>query len=89
LCPAEAHGPGTLDALGLAAALLVDPAEILVLRRPEALSDDPAALLTWLRAQAEGSGGVEQLFLIGSPEETITVGPPAPAAERALRWAAR
>lgn len=89
LCPAEAHGPGTLDALGLAATLLVDPAEILVLRRPEALSDDPAAVLVWLRAQAEGAGGVEQLFLIGSPGPTVTVGPPAPAADRALRWAAR
>ena len=89
LCPAEAHGPGPLDALGLAATLLVDPAEILVLRRPEALSDDPAALLVWLRAQAEGAGGVEQLFLIGSPEPTVKVGPPAPASDRALRWAAR
>lgn len=87
LCPIEAHGPGAIDAVGLAAALLVDPAEILLLRRPEALAADPAALLTWLRAQAEGAGGVEQLFLIGSPEPTLLVGPPSPAADRALRWA--
>lgn len=87
LSPLEAHGPGAQDALGLAACLLVDPAEILLLRRPEALSDDPAALLTWLRAQAEGAGGVEQLFLIGGPDPTLLVGPPAPAVDRALRWA--
>ncbi|MCB9742904.1 MAG: hypothetical protein H6741_05335 [Alphaproteobacteria bacterium] len=68
LAPLEAHGPGSVDAVGLAEAVFIDPSEILALRSPGALSEDPEAVREWLSALVDAEDSpLEQLWLFNVP----------------------
>ncbi len=66
LVPLRALGNGAEAELALAAAVFLDPAEILVADRPGVGSDRPRALRSWLARQAEDQGSpLEQLWMLG------------------------
>lgn len=91
LTPLRGLGPGALEAAGLADAVCLSGAEILVLRDPLAFAPDPGVRRAWLVEQAEGAGStLEQVFLVGGAEapDLVLVDPvprEAPAPLRAPR----
>jgi hypothetical protein len=67
LVPLKALGPRVLESVGLAQAVFVHPAEILLLEAPTALAPRPRSRLNWLHAQAEADGSpLEQVWMFGT-----------------------
>lgn len=68
--PLRALGPRVEHLVGLAQAVHLSGAEILVAESPLGLAEKPRALARWLRAQSEADGSaLEQIFLIGQGGE--------------------
>jgi hypothetical protein len=66
LLPLRSYGPSVEHLVGLAQAVHLSGAEILVAEAPLGLSERPRALARWLRAQSEADGSaLEQVFLVG------------------------
>ena len=77
LMPLRALGPAAEDLVGLVQAVLVHPAEILLLEAPTAFTSRTRSLLTWLHAQAEADGSaLEQVWLFGVEGADALVMPP-------------
>jgi hypothetical protein len=61
----------------------LDPAEIIALQNPTAETERPRAVRNWLAQQVEAAGSpLEQIWLFGEPNPTLSVEGPGPEEER-------
>ena len=83
IVPLRAWGPDARAGVGLCQAVHLDPAEIIALQNPTAETERPRAVRNWLVQQVEAAGSpLEQIWLFGEPNPTLSVEGPGPEEER-------